>query len=466
MIYEIDLALKKIKKNHPLILQITNLVTINDCVNVCTSLGASPLVSFCKEEFKEIIEKIDALYLNIGTMDFLMQDAIFEALEFANKFKKPVVLDVVGYHISSVRKNLVDKILNSFKIDILKGNSSELKAILGQDVNAIGIDSFERDEDFEDVVLKIAKKYNLVVALTSKIDFVSDGEKVYKIFNGCEKLKSVSGTGCMVGAIITTFAGVGLKNLFCAVAGLLLMGIASEKIKGNFRYELINSIASVNKKDLFFLSKVLQSGIDHKIYAITNGNVKNKSIFKYTKELLASGVKIIQYREKNKNFKQMLYEAYKLKIMCDKFNAIFIINDFLELAKKVNADGIHLGQDDEKLLTAREILGDHKIIGISALNEDEIKLGIKNGANYLGIGPVFKTDTKKDIKGYIDFKILEFIKNLDTQIFFIGGINSKNITKLPGGKNIGYSIISDLLNSKDISKKVEELNSIIKEMNS
>jgi len=160
-------------------------------------------------------------------------------------------------------------------------------------------------------------------------------------------------------------------------------------------------------------------------------------------------VRIIQHRFKTGTDKDNLQEAIKIKHLCKRYNSLFIINDRLDIAIASNADGIHLGQDDLDLKTARKLLGFSKIIGISANNEADISNALKEGCDYIGIGPVFETATKKNKKTLGIEKIKTLTKDLNIPWFAIGGINSNNISYLKSNGFKKVALVSQLMNSED-----------------
>ena len=134
------------------------------------------------------------------------------------------------------------------------------------------------------------------------------------------------------------------------------------------------------------------------VYAITDSKSgKNKNFLEYCEDLLKGGAKILQYREKNRDSKKLLREAQALRKLTLKYKALFIVNDYLDIALLSEADGIHLGQDDLPIREVRKILGYDKIIGISTHNPQEAQQAIADGADYIGVGPIFHTETKEDV---------------------------------------------------------------------
>ena len=176
---------------------------------------------------------------------------------------------------------------------------------------------------------------------------------------------------------------------------------------------------------------------------------------------MSGGVKIIQHRFKEGNDKDNLKEAIEINTLCKKYNSLFIVNDRVDIALASNADGVHLGQDDIDIKTARKLLGSSKIIGVSANNSTDINKAVKDGCDYIGVGPVFPTLTKKGKKPLGLEKIKALTKDINIPCFAIGGINQLNISSL---KNHGIgkvAIVSGLLNSEDPK---EEAIIILKEL--
>ena len=142
-------------------------------------------------------------------------------------------------------------------------------------------------------------------------------------------------------------------------------------------------------------------------YLVTDSGLSRKGTLSDVKAAVQAGCKIVQYREKAKSTKEMVCEASEIKKICgDK--AIFLVNDRIDVALAVDADGVHIGQDDMPIKIARKLLGPEKLIGLSASNIEEAVEAEKNGADYVGLGPIFDTSTKKDAgKGIGSAKIKE-----------------------------------------------------------
>ena len=180
---------------------------------------------------------------------------------------------------------------------------------------------------------------------------------------------------------------------------------------------------------------------------------------------LEGGVTMIQLREKNLDEESFYREAIEIKELCKKFHVPFIINDNVELAKKVDADGVHVGQNDMAAQDVRAIIGPDKILGVSTQTVEEALLAQKMGADYLGVGAVFPTGSKDDCWVLSHDLCREICSAVTIPVVAIGGINLGNISKLSGLGFSGISLISAIFGQNDIKsaamKLKEEVSKII-----
>ena len=195
---------------------------------------------------------------------------------------------------------------------------------------------------------------------------------------------------------------------------------------------------------------------DCKIYLVTDENSCNgKDFYKCIEESIKGGVKIVQLREKNISTKDFYEKALKVKEICKNYEILFIINDRLDIAQAVGADGVHLGQSDMPIEKAREILKDKFLIGATARNIEEAKKVELLGADYIGSGAIFGTSTKDNAKKLEMEDLKKIVNSVKIPVFAIGGININNVWIL---KNIGLQgvcSVSGILSEKDCKKTVE-----------
>lgn len=194
------------------------------------------------------------------------------------------------------------------------------------------------------------------------------------------------------------------------------------------------------------------------LYAITDRSWLNgRTLLEQVEETLKGGTTILQIREKDLDEASFKEEALQIKALCQKYNVPLIINDNVLLAKDIEADGVHIGQDDLALESARQILGPDKIIGVSVHNLEEAKKAYENGADYLGVGAMFSTNTKQDATDVSFATLREICTLVDLPVVAIGGINQENIIQLTGSGIDGVAIISAIFASDDIEKATQQL---------
>jgi len=175
------------------------------------------------------------------------------------------------------------------------------------------------------------------------------------------------------------------------------------------------------------------------------------------REALEGGVSLVQLREKDLDYDNFLKLGKDLKYLCREYGVPFIVNDNVELAREIDADGVHIGQGDMAYEKAREILGEDKIIGVSCTSLEEALKAKEEGADYIGIGSIFPTSSKEDAEKLSWEVLVEITQGVDIPIVGIGGINKDNILDLKGLRLDGISLISGILAQKDIKKASEEL---------
>jgi thiamine-phosphate pyrophosphorylase len=201
-------------------------------------------------------------------------------------------------------------------------------------------------------------------------------------------------------------------------------------------------------------------------YFITDSELSKNGIFSDVENAIKAGCKIVQYREKNKSTKDMIREGRKLKEICNG-KAIFLIDDRIDIASALDADGVHLGQDDMPYDCAKELLEKDKIIGLTVHNLEEALEAESSGVDYIGLAPIFKTGTKEDARDPIGPKIIEIVREkVKIPIVAVGGIKRENIKDvIKAGADSIVSIYA-ILKADSIYEEVSEFIRIIKESKS
>ena len=200
--------------------------------------------------------------------------------------------------------------------------------------------------------------------------------------------------------------------------------------------------------------------LESKLYGIVDlGYAREDNLIEVTRQLLAGGAGLIQLRAKGRDKEEILAWSQQLLPLCRKAGVPFIINDYIDLAKKVDADGVHLGQDDGPLSAAREQLPKGKIVGRSTHSPEQAQAALNEGADYIGFGPLFPTPTKKGRLGIG----LENIPGVQEQVgshipvFCIGGIKRENLQTVKAAGAQRVVIVSDLLLAGQIEKATNEV---------
>ena len=197
------------------------------------------------------------------------------------------------------------------------------------------------------------------------------------------------------------------------------------------------------------------------LYAITDSRLaKEQSFYEQIEDALKGGVTLLQLREKNMGEEDLLKEALEVQKICKKYRVPLIINDDVELAKSINADGVHVGQSDLDAGTARTILGPDKIIGVTAKTVEQARAAQRAGADYLGSGAIFGTGTKPDAKPMTMELLREIVNAVDIPVVAIGGIDSCNAYKLAKTGIAGIAVVNGIFGKSDCCAAGRELKAV------
>jgi hydroxyethylthiazole kinase len=246
--------LKKIRAEKPLIHHLTNWVTIYDCANIVKVLGASPVMAHAQEEVAEMAGIASSLVLNIGTLTLDFIQAMKVAASSANAKGIPVLLDACGAGATKLRDQKCFELLEEVRIDILKGNASEIARLAGEDVRTKGVDAACVTSNKLKLAQKLAQKRRCVVVITGKVDIIADKKKLYVVKNGDPMMSNIVGTGCMAASVIGAFAAVESDLSYAVTAGLVCFEIAAELAAkdssgpGEFKEKIFDCLFNLNKK--------------------------------------------------------------------------------------------------------------------------------------------------------------------------------------------------------------------------
>ncbi|HWQ74169.1 MAG TPA: hydroxyethylthiazole kinase [Syntrophomonas sp.] len=263
---QVSALISEVRSKVPLVHQITNYVTVNDCANITLAVGASPIMADDISEAAEITSISSALVINIGTLNERTVASMLASGKRANELGIPVIFDPVGAGASKLRSDTTKTIMNQIKLAVLRGNLSEISFVAGLKATTRGVDASAADlgNDAVAVAQEAARQLDCVVAVTGAEDVISDGRRTVIIQNGHKMLSRVTGTGCMATALVGAFAGATGDFLAAAAAGIASMGIAGEiafekaggKGTGSFRSAIIDAVSLIDRELLKERAKI------------------------------------------------------------------------------------------------------------------------------------------------------------------------------------------------------------------
>lgn len=249
MIERMSAVLGEVRAHRPLIHCITNPISINQCANAVLAVGARPIMAEHPREVGEITATAQALVLNLGNITDVRMDSMMISAEIADKCGIPFVIDMVGISCSKLRRDFACGLTEKFHPAIIKGNYSEINALYDRAYSSSGVDAEAvLDEDtVTKAALRLARKHGSVILASGKRDIVTDGKTVMYIANGTSQLASVTGTGCMLGALCGCYASV-CSDITSAAAACAVLGISGElaetnKGSGSFLVNLIDALS-------------------------------------------------------------------------------------------------------------------------------------------------------------------------------------------------------------------------------
>ncbi|MEG0618920.1 MAG: hydroxyethylthiazole kinase [Bacilli bacterium] len=260
--------IEKIRKNNPLIHNITNEVVANDVANSLLAIGASPMMAYAPEEMEEVAGIAKSIVLNIGTLTTEMLKSMLLVGKFANKNGIPVILDPVGVGATTFRKESVEQLLSEIEVQLIRGNAGELARIANIPWTSKGVDAGEGNVLVKDIAEIVANRYQTVVAISGEEDIISDGIQTIGVLNGHPLMTKITGTGCMLSGICGAFIAVGTRTMTIfestveactvyAIAGELAVESLDFSGPGKFRSAFIDNLYSINSEKIMNRLKLI-----------------------------------------------------------------------------------------------------------------------------------------------------------------------------------------------------------------
>jgi hydroxyethylthiazole kinase len=248
--------LTRIREEKPLVHNITNYVVMNFTANTLLAMGASPVMAHAANEVEEMVSLARALVINIGTLSDPWIGAMLLAGRKASEKGLPIVFDPVGSGATSLRTATTRRLARDLKLAIIRGNASEILSIGSSETVTKGVDSLHEVDQVAGMARATAKETRSVVAVTGKVDLITDGTRVIRCRNGHPLMGKVTGTGCAATAAIGAFAAVTPDAMEAAAAGLAFFGLAGElaaakaQSPGSFMIALIDALYDISPEEL------------------------------------------------------------------------------------------------------------------------------------------------------------------------------------------------------------------------
>ena len=348
--------LETLRKKNPLVICITNDVVRTFTANGLLAIGASPVMSECSEDLKDLIVHAAALLINIGTVTPDKVTYYKEAIKLAKAHEVPIVLDPVGCHAGAYRLSVVLDLIKTGAISLLRGNQSEIKAIydalntnhkVNNSLSGKGVDG-EQVEDSAIITYRLARQINCPVVATGEEDYVSDGTRVFAVPHGHSIMTAVTGTGCLLGAVLAAFLGI--YNLFkdslstgeflaYALAYYGLAGESAVKVSGikpgSFSIAFMDALYMLDDEVLVSENRVRPIVVPDQlqVYFVcgTQDTALNKKrLLEIVEDACRGGITCFQFREKGDGTlegQQKLELAQQLQHICAKYHVLYIITD-------------------------------------------------------------------------------------------------------------------------------------------
>jgi hydroxyethylthiazole kinase len=246
------LTINQIKSQKPLILNFTNYVTMDFIANGLLSLGAIPLMCHAEQEIDDLVGIANAVVINLGTLnnDFIRLCEL--ACLAANRWNKPIILDPVGAGASTYRTTTAIKFITDYQIAILKGNASEIMSLVDSSISSIGVESSKDSSEAIQSARHLSTIMNSCVVISGKTDVIIDGNQMENLHSGSPLMTTVTGTGCLLTAIIAAFHSVDKNRFDAARSATLFYGSCGEIAaqnssgSGDFKNTFLNLLGAPN----------------------------------------------------------------------------------------------------------------------------------------------------------------------------------------------------------------------------
>ena len=433
-------ALRDLRERRPLVHQITNYVVMNETANATLALGALPVMAHAPQEVEEMARVAGALVLNIGTLSEPWVEAMLLAGRAANEAGVPVVLDPVGAGATRYRTETARLLLDGVVVAVVRGNPAEVATLAGREAEIRGVESIGAGGAPADLARGAARALGCVAAVTGPVDHVSDGEQVVAIANGHELLASVTGTGCISTALTGCFLAV-RPALEAAVDALVALGVAAEDAAEGARRPGHLPRAALRRAGGARSGDPRRAREVDLHVLVTDLEVARRAV--------EEGATVVQLRLKGAGTRELVERGRSFRALA----ATLVVNDDVDAAIELGADGVHLGRSDTGAERALEAA---LLLGLSASSVEEAKHAEYRGAAYVGAGPVWTTPSKEDADPAIGLDGLRAIcESVSIPVVAIGGVDASNAGRCIRTGAAGIAVIRAAAETKALRQAID-----------
>ena len=366
---------------------LTSPAAVARSADLLLAVGASPSATFDPETVAGFVEATGALLVNLGMLEPLREAAIGHAVAAARRLGRPWLLDPVKIGLSASRRALALRLLEAGPA-VLKLNAAELATLAGR--------------SDREAVLRLARRFGLVVAATGPVDRVSDGRRLVEIEGGSPLLERITAAGCALGALITAHLAAGAPALEAAVLGCAQAALAAERAErraagpGSFAAAWLDALAALGPGDLLAEARVVERPrVDLRLYAVLDPErSRGRPLPELARAVANGGATLLQLRMKRGETRELVEAARAVHAALEGTSVPLVVNDRVDVALAAGAEGVHLGRTDLDPATARAILGPEAILGVTIHHGHEARAVPAGVATYAGLGPVFPTGSK------------------------------------------------------------------------
>ncbi|WP_081668356.1 hydroxyethylthiazole kinase [Butyrivibrio sp. MC2013] len=445
-------------RRKPLIHIITNPIAMARSADAVLAVGGRPIMAEHPGEVSEITKTCDALLLNLGNISDVRMKAMTQAAETADETAIPVVVDAVGVACSKLRLDYMKGLLKKHNITVIKGNYSEIKSLYDEQYRSSGVDAAPdlTIEEIRGCAIEISARYGTIVVATGEWDLVAWGDECVELAGGSSQMGSVTGTGCMLGAVIAAYLGLydlpdysmrrHMDTVIRACSFFKNCGEEAETDKGGGSF--LTALADALGRGHTVSSEIRteRRALDTSMYLITDSSGCNEEEFlEKVEDALKGGVTMLQLREKDRSCADYIDLAIKVHDIAAAYNVPLIIDDRVDVMLASGAEGVHLGAEDMPLEMARRIIGPKKILGATAKTVEAAMAAEKAGADYLGVGAIYPTTTKvKTVLTPVE-TLKDICGSVSIPVNAIGGLNADNLSVLKDSGIAGVCAVSAIM---------------------